>query len=125
MSDKQVRKNKDGIIPRDIPKREKKISIRVFDEEKKALLERCDGSELATWMRETCLEKKKIRRPNYPTIDPFLLRQLSSIGNNLNQIARVVNQGQYRASDAVSIVSALQSMAQNLEHLKEQNKVVK
>ena len=104
-------------------KREKKISIRVSDTEKDDLLARCGRSELAVWMRETCLAEKPKRKPNYPTIDPQLLYQLSGIGNNINQIARHLNSKDFNPIDKVKVISILQSMAENIELIKEQNRI--
>lgn len=103
-------------------KREKKISIRVSDTEKLDLLARCEGSELAAWMRETCLAATPKRQPKYPEIEPQLLKQLSGIGNNLNQIARGLNSKHFKPVDSVKVISALQSMAENIALIKEKNK---
>ena len=103
-------------------KRNNKISIRVNESEKSDLLTRCSGSELAVWMRETCLDQQPKRKPKYPEIDPLLLRQLSGIGNNINQIARHLNSKDFNPVDSVKVISALQSMAENIELIKQQNK---
>ncbi len=103
-------------------KRNNKISIRVNESEKSDLLTRCGGSELAVWMRETCLDQQPKRKPKYPEIDPLLLRQLSGIGNNINQIARHLNSKDFNPVDSVKVISALQSMAENIELIKKQNK---
>ncbi|WP_419789799.1 plasmid mobilization relaxosome protein MobC, partial [Shewanella xiamenensis] len=42
-------------------------------------------------MRERCLGSSAKRAPPAPSVAPELLRQLAGMGNNLNQIARVVN----------------------------------
>jgi hypothetical protein len=103
-------------------KRDKKLSVRVTEQEKTDLLTRCGGSELAVWMRETCLAEKPKRKPKYPEIDPLLLQQLSGIGNNINQIARHLNSKKFNPVDKVKVISALQSMAENIESIKEQNR---
>ena len=46
-------------------------------------------------MRETCLDTRPARSLRLPSIDPVLLRQLAGMGNNLNQIARKINGGQW------------------------------
>ena len=63
-------------------KRNKEIKVRLTEVEHQALLARMEGGELATWIRNTCLDK---------TADPQLLAALGRIGGNLNQIARQVN----------------------------------
>ena len=74
-----------------IVKRQKEIKIRLTEAEHQALLERMTGGELATWIRQTCLEEKPNKKRNYNVADPQLLVGLGRIGGNLNQIARQVN----------------------------------
>ncbi|MGC8127490.1 MobC family plasmid mobilization relaxosome protein, partial [Klebsiella pneumoniae subsp. pneumoniae] len=63
------------------------------EDEHRPLLERCDGTQLAAWMRQTCLDEKPPRAGRLPAISPALLPQLAGMGNNLNQIARKLNAG--------------------------------
>jgi hypothetical protein len=72
-------------------KRSKEIKVRLTEAEHQALIERMVGGELATWIRQTCLEEKPNRKRNYKIADPQLLAALGRIGGNLNQIARQVN----------------------------------
>ena len=72
-------------------KRNKEIKVRLTEAEHHALLERMTGGELATWVRNTCLEEKPNKKRNYKVADPQLLSALGRIGGNLNQIARQVN----------------------------------
>ena len=72
-------------------KRNKEIKVRLTEAEHQALLERMTGGELATWVRNTCLEEKPNKKRNYKVADPQLLAALGRIGGNLNQIARQVN----------------------------------
>jgi hypothetical protein len=76
---------------KEIVKRQKEIKIRLTEAEHQALLERMTGGELATWIRQTCLEEKPNKKRNYKVADPQLLAGLGRIGGNLNQIARQVN----------------------------------
>ena len=39
-------------------KRNKEIKVRLTEAEHHALLERMEGGELATWIRNTCLDEK-------------------------------------------------------------------
>ena len=103
-------------------RRNKKLSVRVTEQEKRDLLDRCGGSELAVWIRETCLAQQPKRKPKYPDIDPQLLRQLSGIGNNINQIARHLNSKDFKPVDTVRVISILQSMAENIAIITEQNR---
>ena len=69
--------------------RTKEIKVRLTDEEHGQLLAKMTGTQLAVWIRETCLEQKPKKPPK--TADPELLRQLGKIGANLNQIAKIAN----------------------------------
>ena len=76
---------------KDLVKRQKEIKVRLTEAEHQALLERMTGGELATWIRNTCLEEKPNKKRNYKVADPQLLAALGRIGGNLNQIARQAN----------------------------------
>ncbi|WP_437435763.1 plasmid mobilization relaxosome protein MobC, partial [Klebsiella pneumoniae] len=69
------------------------LTMWVTEDEHRRLLERCDGRQLAAWMRQTCLEEKPARAGRRPSISPARLRQLAGMGTKLNQIARKVNAG--------------------------------
>jgi hypothetical protein len=71
--------------------RTKSIKIRVSDEELLTLKSKKSKARLAEWMRETCLDTSHVIVGNRVQHDPELIRQLASIGNNLNQIAKAVN----------------------------------
>ncbi len=89
----------------------------VTEDEHRRLLERCDGKQLAAWMRQTCLDEKPARAGRLPSISPAPLRQLAGMGNNLNQIARKVNAGG-AGHDRVQIVAALMAIDAGLERLR-------
>lgn len=99
-------------------KRTRFLGIRVTDTEYQQLLERCDGRQLAAWMRQTCLDTRPARSSRLPSIDPVLLRQLAGMGNNLNQIARKINGGQWAGADRVQVVAALMAIDAGLERLR-------
>lgn len=99
-------------------KRTRFLGVRVTDAEYQQLLERCDGRQLAVWMRETCLDTRRARSLRLPSIDPVLLRQLAGMGNNLNQIARKINGGQWSGADRVQVVAALMAIDAGLERLR-------
>ena len=46
---------------KEIVKRQKEIKVRLTEAEHQALLERMTGGELATWIRQTCLEENQIK----------------------------------------------------------------
>lgn len=99
-------------------KRTRFLGVRVTDVEYQQLLERCDGRQLAAWMRQTCLDTRPARSSRLPSIDPVLLRQLAGMGNNLNQIARKINGGQWSGADRVQVVAALMAIDAGLERLR-------
>lgn len=61
---------------------------------------------------------KKKRSTQYITADPKLLRELNSIGNNINQISRRVNQG-----DKFNVIVELQSIEEHLSRLLNAHKI--
>ncbi|WP_394358677.1 MobC family plasmid mobilization relaxosome protein [Enterobacter hormaechei] len=99
-------------------KRNKMLTMWVTEDEHRRLLERCDGKQLASWMRQTCLGEKPARAGKLPSISPALLRQLAGMGNNLNQIARRVNASGGTGQDRVQIVAALMAIDAGLEQLR-------
>jgi len=63
-------------------------------------------------------EKRTIRHTK--VADPALIRQLAWIGNNVNQIARVINRSEsISETEAASIFAVLAVIAEELEALKE------
>ena len=105
-------------------KRIKAIKIRVTDAELERLKALCPKAQLAEWMREHCLGvAPSQRRVPPPPIDPALLRQLAGMGNNLNQIARRVNSGEWGPLDRVQIVAAMSVIARELEGLRGDHQV--
>ncbi|MGE0973416.1 MobC family plasmid mobilization relaxosome protein (plasmid) [Klebsiella sp. WOUb02] len=88
-----------------VAKRIRFLGVRVTDAKYEQLLDRCDGKQLAVWMRETCLDTRPARSSRLPSMAPALLRQFAGAGNNLNQIARQINSGQW------SVVSGQQDSA--------------
>ena len=99
--------------------RQKEIKIRVSDAEYLALQRRNTKARLAEWMRIVCLGEKEASRFKAPPCDPALLRQLASIGNNLNQIARATNSDNWKAVDRIKVISALSSIEQAIQDLKD------
>ena len=110
---------------KDQVKRTKEIKIRLTEQEHQELLNRCTKASLATWMREICLAEKQTKQSKVIEVDPKLLRQLAGIGNNLNQIARLVNQHQHKQDstlDRITIVTALASIERELQRLNDDHK---
>ena len=99
-------------------KRNKMLTMWVTEDEHRRLLERCEGKQLAAWMRQICLDEKPSRAGKLPSISPALLRQLAGMGNNLNQIARQVNAGGGTGHDRVQVVAVPMAIDAGLERLR-------
>lgn len=99
-------------------KRERMLTIRVTDDEHARLLERCEGKQLAVWMRRVCLGGPGARSGELPTLAPPVLRQLAALGDNLNQTARKGNSGQWASGDRVQVVAALMAIGDELRRLR-------
>ena len=103
-------------------KREKIIKIRVSPEELETLKFNSTKVQLAEWMRETCLNPGQVdlvRDLVQPEpVDPALLRALAGIGNNMNQIARRINTGEWDSLDVVKIIAALGAIERELSELR-------
>ncbi|WP_089670246.1 plasmid mobilization relaxosome protein MobC, partial [Escherichia coli] len=70
------------------------LTIRVTDDEHARLLERCEGKQLAVWMRRGCLGGAGGRSGEVPAPAPPVLRQLAALGDKLNQTAGEGNSGE-------------------------------
>ena len=104
-------------------KRTKEIKIRMTETEHQRLLERCDRIHLAEWLRQLGLGEHTSRKRSVPEVAPELLRQVSGMGNNLNQIARRLNQSDsLTPSERVSLLSILNSLDRQLGELLEQHR---
>ncbi len=69
-------------------------------------------------MRKVCLGAPPSKTSGLPTLAPPLLRQFASVGNNLNQIARKINSGQWSGHDRVHVVAALMAIGRELSELR-------
>lgn len=108
-----------------LEKRTKEIKIRLTNDEHEKLLKNCTKASLAAWIREVCLGEKQPKRNQVREVDPQLLRQLAGIGNNLNQIARLLNQHNQNPSSVlnnVDVISALASIERELQRLHDDHK---
>ena len=104
-------------------KRTKEIKIRLTETEHQRLLDRCDRTYLAEWLRHLGLGEHTSRKRRVPSVAPELLRQVSGIGNNLNQIARRLNQTDtLTPSERASLLVVLTSLDRQLGDLLEQNR---
>ena len=97
-------------------KRTKEIKIRLTETEHQRLLDRCDRTHLAEWLRQLGLGEHTSRKRSVPEVAPELLRQVSGIGNNLNQIDSLT------PSERASLLVVLTSLDRQLGDLLEQNR---
>jgi hypothetical protein len=104
-------------------KRTKEIKIRLTYSEHQRLIDRCDRKHLAEWLRQLGLGEHTARKRRLPDVEPELLRQVSGIGNNLNQLARRLNQlDGLHPTDRVSLLAVLNSLDRQLGELLEQHR---
>lgn len=106
-------------------RRTESIKIRLTSEEHQKLNEIKGRSELARWIRELALNGGGGRKHVVKHVLPSeLVRAMAGIGNNLNQIAKVLNQ-QLKTGDldlkkeSLAIMLQLQSTEIALNELRE------
>ena len=76
--------------------KDKKVQIRMTADEKSLILERAQGADISTFLRELGLGHdpkvpKQKPRVIVHSADPELIRYIAKIGNNINQIAKNLN----------------------------------
>ena len=96
--------------------RTKKVDIRFSDDEYSHLLDLCKGEKPSSFLREFAISQKRPKRPD-PAIRE-IRRELSRIGNNLNQIAKKCNETN-SAIPALSMFSVIEEMQTQLDELRE------
>jgi hypothetical protein len=99
------------------------IKIRVSDDELAVLHMNRKRAELARWMREVCLSAGQgdlIDEMMPPTVDPALLRQLSGLGNLMNQIARALHGRDIDPSNRIKALASLVKMEADLAAIREE-----
>lgn len=90
-------------------RREHTLKVRVSEEELVALDERRGlGETRSAWMRRVLLGQRR-RRP-LPTVDPGLLRELTAIGSNLNQLTRLLNVARWEGLTDVHLQRAARAL---------------
>lgn len=98
-------------MPRPGPARPHRLHVRLSDEEHAALKARVpEGMYESEWVRSLVLGQPiqpGRRRPPPPPVDPALLREVGRIGQNLNQVTRLLNAG-FRQAGGRLRPSALQ-----------------
>ena len=76
--------------------RDKKVQIRMNADEKALILERAQGADISTFLRDLGLGHEPKVPDEKPKViihsaDPDLVRHVAKIGNNINQIAKNLN----------------------------------
>jgi len=96
--------------------RNKEIKIRMTDAEHRRLLDRANGKPLASWLRDVGMGERELILPTIPKCDPNLLRQITAIGNNINQIARAMNNQGLDPSDKIKYLCELKQIKEHLDN---------
>jgi len=105
-------------------RKSKTVGIHLNDDEYAEIEKRTElaaARSLGGYMKATVFntpipEQRTVRHTN--VADPKLIRQLAWIGNNLNQISRVINQSPaISQTEAASLFAVLAIMAEELEAL--------
>lgn len=123
-----AKKSDDGVSKKKLSKkmREKRLNIR-FSESEFALIEsKANGMSLARYARAILTKGSVPRRErDYPKVDPKLLRQLQSIGKNLNQLVRYTHTqaNANRPIDTLNLALAIDNMSEQIAQLKKQYQV--
>lgn len=75
--------------------RVKSVLLRFSEAEYQRLKEKSGSAVFAKWCRNVLLEKEieVFTKTNYKPVDPDLMRELSRISSNINQIAKAINTG--------------------------------
>ena len=108
-------------------KRQTRLNLRLSDLEYTQVLAKAEGFglPLAKFVRVCLLglpEPAK-RVHDLPVVDPKLLRQIVSIGNNINQLTRyahIVSNDQKQTLNTLELAFALQRIGDELQLLREQ-----
>lgn len=79
--------------------------------------------EIAPPVSPITIEKKVVKRVrDFPDVDPSLLRQIVSIGRNLNQITKLANSQNvaFGKIDVITLVQSIERITQELSLLRQQ-----
>lgn len=113
--DNSKRKNITALMP-DASTGDERIYIRVTSDEKQKIKEKANqvGINTSRYIRNICLEKDIIVIENLKEF----ARELNKIGNNLNQIARLCNEGLIQCADIRETQETLKEIYSELVKLK-------
>jgi len=94
------------------------MKVAESEKEEWQLLAKSHQVSLSELIREKLKNVKSVKKRKVKTVDPELLRAINSIGNNLNQISRRVNENQ-----KFDVVVELSSIEQQLERVLNAHKI--
>lgn len=102
--------------------RNKELKIRFSEQEYETIKTKAGEKSIAEFMREYCLNAADYQLPKavkYPKIDPKVMLILAGAANNLNQIARGINQQNLRQQplDLLSIYGKIALLEQILSDI--------
>lgn len=87
---------------------------------------KADGKTVSDWLRSKVGDANSFKKRSLRVVvsDPDLVRQVAKIGNNLNQIARAVNQcAQYgTVIQTIELIALLTSIQQEIKDLVREKK---
>ena len=98
-------------------KRTKSIRIRVSGKEHEMFVRKSGDVPVSEWIRDLATDGKTVKKRKIQKVDPAFLRQIAGIGNNLNQIARVVNTKKNMV-EKMWLLDQLASVESNLQELR-------
>lgn len=107
----------------------KRVTLRLPEDTAASWRQRADAADqsLSDWLRSTVDgeaarqtgQRRQRRRLKTLTADPELLRQLAAIGNNVNQVARVLNSIGLTPGDHAHLLAELAAIQRELHRLAE------
>lgn len=105
------------------PTREHRINLRLNDKENQHLANMAGGMPKAKFLREWVMSGKPPRRnKELPKIDPQLMRLITSMANNLNQLTRYAHTQNQTGNpiDVLALAMSIDSLQGELQELKAQ-----
>lgn len=106
--------------------RTKRLNIRLSDKEFALVASKADGMSLARYARAILTTGRVNRRQrDFPIIDPKLMREIRSMGKNVNQLVRYIH-SEAKAKhpiDTLTLALSIDRFSQALAELKQQYEV--
>ncbi|MDO2180051.1 plasmid mobilization relaxosome protein MobC, partial [Escherichia coli] len=93
------------------------LTIRVTDDEHARLLERCEGKQLAVWMRRVCLGEAGVRSGEAPKLGPPVLRQRGARGEKPKQTGGKGKKGEGAFGERGQVGGALMAIGEEVRRL--------